>query len=305
MKVDASPNFPVPAPARGLLYFIAAILGFGLMDATAKYLGQTYPVIQIVWARYVFHLVLALLFMSRARFAEIRASKRLPLQILRSLLLLAATGTYYTALRFMPLAEVTAIYFVAPMILTGLSAVMLKERVGLRRWSAVSVGFVGVVIIARPGGEVFHWGALLVMAAALCFTLYEITTRMLSGQDAPFTTLFYTALVGAPVLSAGIPFFWVAPSLFAWTMLVGLGALGFLTHLLLIKALDRAPASSLAPYGYVELIWAVLLGYVIFGDFPDQWTILGAAVVVGSGLYIFYRERRVEAPERPLSRPPE
>lgn len=304
MTVDAPPGPLARTSTRGLLYFMIALIGFSLADAAAKYLSRDYSVIQVAWARYTFHLLFALAFMSRARLAEIRATKQLPLQIGRALLLLVATATYYVGLSHLPLAETTAITYSYPIILTGLSALILREKVGRHRWGAVIVGFLGIVIITHPGGDVFHWAAAVVGATALCFALYQIATRMLSGRDSVFTTLFYTGLVGAVVTSFAAPFSWTAPSPEAWGLMVGLGVFGFGTHFLLIKALDCVPASRLAPYGYIDLIWATSLGYLVFGDFPDQWTIVGAGVIVASGLYIFFRERWGEVPRAVSLGPP-
>jgi drug/metabolite transporter (DMT)-like permease len=285
---------PAGASARGIGFFLLAMLGFVLMDTAAKYLTAEHSVAQIAWARYVFHFAVAVLLLSRARLTRIFQTKALPLQLLRSFILFAATCSFYVAIAYLPLAEAISISYVAPIILTGLSALLLRERVGPRRWAAVFVGFAGVLIIIRPGTDVFQWEGLFLVGTATCYALYQITTRMLSGRDSSFTTVFYTGIVGAIVTSIAAPFFWTSPSWLGWGLFVGLGVMGLGAHYCIIKALEYLPASYLAPYEYFALIWAVIMGYVVFGDFPDGIAIAGAAVIAGSGLYIFYRDRREE-----------
>ncbi len=283
---------PVAPSARGVAYFLVASVLFIAMDTAAKILTEELNAVMAVWGRYVFHLVFASLIFATGRFGRIGWTAQLGLQIVRSLLLVGATLSFFIMLSYMPLAESVALSHVSPIILTVLGALFLRERVGPRRWAAVIVGFIGAMIIIQPGFGTFHWAAPLGLVTATCFAFYAIATRMLSGRDSPATTIFYTALAGAVVMSAAAPFFWIWPSLEAWGLLALLGFLGAVSHLLFIKALDHSSASGLAPYGYSDLIWATLFGIVVFGDFPGPWTIVGAAVVVASGLYIFYRERR-------------
>lgn len=279
--------------SRGITLIVATVFLFVCMDATAKYLAQSYPVAQVVWARYAFHCVFMMPFFVRWGLPQLVRTERLGLQLGRSFLLLACTFLFFTALRYIPLADAGAINFVSPLLVTALSVPLLGEKVGPRRWAAVLIGFAGVLIIIRPGAGVTHPAALLPLLVAFCFALFAITTRLLSRTDSTFTTFFYTATVGMVVMTAVVPFVWKTPDLAAWGLFAVVGLLGAVSHLLLIMAYKNAPAAVLAPFSYVQLIWAVPVGYVWFGDFPDEWTFVGAVIVVGSGLYVWYRERRL------------
>jgi drug/metabolite transporter (DMT)-like permease len=282
---------PRPGGARrGILWMLLATLFFVSMDALAKHLSQSYPVPQVVWARYVFHvLLLALLLGGRVR--GVLRTRRLGLQLLRSVFLLGATGLFFTALSFIPLADASAIMFVAPILVTALALPLLGEHVGPRRWASVVVGFGGALIIIRPGGEGMEPTALFALGAATSYAFYQIATRRLAHSDRPLTTLAYSALLGALATSAVVPAFWVAPDWTGWAGMVGLGLFGGTGHFALIKAFETAPAATVTPFGYAALIWATAYGFVLFGDLPDLWTVLGAAIIAASGLYIFHRER--------------
>jgi drug/metabolite transporter (DMT)-like permease len=290
-----------PSPARqsfrGILLMMAAGFGFTLMDAVAKYLAQSFPVIEVAWGRYLFHaLALPLIVGRYGGFATVR-SNRLWLQLLRSLLLLGSTVFFWYAVKFIPLADATAIGFVGPLILTALSVPFLKEKVGPRRWAAVAVGFFGALIIIRPGPDMAQPAALLPLCSATCFAGYAICTRLLSRSDGWATTLIWSAVVGLVVLSFLVPFHWRSPGLSGWLGLALLGGLGGMAHLLMIFAYARAPASTLAPLSYIQLLWSTGLGFFLFANFPDAWTLAGGIVIAASGLYVIHRERvrRAEA----------
>jgi drug/metabolite transporter (DMT)-like permease len=290
------------APGRGLILMLGATLMFVSLDALAKYLSQSYPVPQVVWARYAALVVLLVLYLGR-RLPGVLRTRRLGLQVWRAVALLLTTGLFFSALSFLPLADATAIMFVAPILVTALSMPLLGERVGPRRWASIVVGFGGALMIIRPGTAAMDPAALLVLAAATCYALYQIMTRRLSRSDPPMTTLFYSAIVGAVLASVTIPFEWVAPrSLGDGLALATLGVFGGLGHFLLIKAFDAAPAATISGFGYFTLIWATLVGFVLFGDLPDLWTVLGALVIAGSGLYILHRERVRKAARPPAAR---
>jgi drug/metabolite transporter (DMT)-like permease len=278
------------SPGRGILWMLFTGICFVGMDTLAKHLTQSYPVAQVVWARYVFHFLLLALVLG-PRLPRTMHSQRLGLQCLRSLLMLGATGLFFTALSFIPLANATAIMFVAPIMVTALAMPLLGERVGPYRWLGVVVGFLGALIIIRPGTETMNPAAILALGAAGCYALYQIATRRLSATEAPMTTLAYTALIGVLATSALVPFVWLPPAPMHWLAMVGLGLLGGVGHFALIKAFQFAPAATVTPFGYTNLIWAVLFGYLIFGDLPDGWTVSGALVIASSGLYIVHRER--------------
>lgn len=265
---------------------------FVTLDALAKQLIQLYPVPQVVWARYVFHLVILAVFLGHRLPASLR-TRRLGLQLLRSLFLLGETGLFFLALGFLQLAEASAIMFVAPLLVTALAVPLLGERVGPRRWTSVLLGFLGALIIIRPGGSAMQVAALLALGAAASYALYQIFTRLLSHSDAPLTNLIYSALIGGLASSVVVPFFWVAPDLAGWIALAGLGLIGGLGQFSLIKAFEAAPAAVVTPFEYSILIWATFYGFFLFGELPDLWTQVGAAIIAASGLYIFHREQRV------------
>lgn len=283
------------SPGRGILWMLATMALFVGLDTVAKYMSQSFPVLQIVWARYMFQ-ILILGVVIAPRLSAILRTERPGLQILRSIFLLTATGFFFSAISLMPLANASAIMSVAPILVTALSMPLLGESVGPHRWASVVVGFLGALVIIRPGSDAMEPAALLALGAACSYSLYQITTRRLAGVDAPMTTLVYSASVGALATSVSVPAVWVAPAPAEWFGLAMLGVLGTLGHFALIKAYGSAPAATVAPFGYSNLIWATLFGFAVFGDLPDRWTVLGAVIIAASGLYIAHRERVRKAP---------
>ncbi len=283
--------FPRPddAPVRGIALMCFAGLCFVIMNTLVKHLAQTYPVPFIVWARYFFHVLLILVVFPR-RVPYLLVSGRKGLQVARSVLVLAATTCMFFAVQSLPLADVVAVAFMAPLLATALSVVMLKEHVGPRRWAAVLAGFVGVLVVIRPGAGIMDWMALLPLGMALFYALYQITTRLVSGLADPVNSLFYTAIVGAAATSAAVPFFWAQPTPAAWAMLAATGIFGGVGHFAVIKAMERAAVSVITPFSYVEMVWATAAGLMVFGEFPDVWTWVGAGIVVASGIYVLHRE---------------
>jgi drug/metabolite transporter (DMT)-like permease len=283
---------PQTRPAVGIALTVLAVFMFTLMDTIGKSLTATYPVVQVVWARYFFNLlVLGFLLPSRG-VVELVRTRHLGLQIGRGALVAVATLCMIAAISVVPLADAYAITFTAPLMVTLFSIPLLGEQVGWRRWTAILVGFGGVLIVIRPGFAEVHPAMLLLVVTAMCFALYQILTRQVSRVpgESTFAMLFYLSLVGAVAFTAAAPFFWhpVAPQ--DWVWMVAMGVLGALGHMLLIRALTLAPASLVAPFVYTQIIWAVGLGYLVFADLPDVWMLIGGAVIVGSGLYVFYRE---------------
>lgn len=278
------------APLRGIVLMCAAVLSFVCMTTLVKYLSDTYPVPMIIWARYFFHFALILVLFPR-RAPRLLESRRKWLQVLRSVLVLLATLCMFTAVSLMPLADVISITFVAPLFVTGLSVLVLREKVGPRRWAAVAAGFLGVLVVMRPGVGVFQWAALLALGQAVLYGSYQIATRFGAGDAKPLNALFYTALVGAAAASLFVPWYWATPDLTGWLLLALTGVFGGLGHLAIIMAYDRAEAAVIAPFGYTELLWALLFGFVVFGDFPDRWTLIGASIIAASGLYVLHREQ--------------
>jgi drug/metabolite transporter (DMT)-like permease len=275
---------------RGILAMLLAFLTFTFVDVTAKHLtGSLHPV-QVVWARYFSQTV----FISILLAPQLRSLARTAhpgLQLLRSGLLFSATLFFFASLSRMELAEAVALMQTAPLIITALAALVLGEVVGIRRWSGVCIGLIGALIILRPGLGVFQPASLLPLGAAACMASYQVATRMLSGADGIWTTMLYTAGAGTVIGSVAVPFFWTTPSLFEVTLMAAMGVFAGLGHMALVYGMGQAPASTLAPFNYTALIWAMILGFVFFAELPDALTLAGAAVIVGAGLYVWHRER--------------
>ena len=285
--------------SRGAALICLAVIAFVIMKGSVRYLGRAgYPVPEIVWARYTFHLVFIMAFFPR-RVPTLLVSTRMGMQVLRSVLMLGATVCMFFALRAMPLADAAAIGFITPLLVVGLSVAILKERVGVRRWSAVTAGFVGMLIIIRPGAGTMQWAALLPVAMAVFYAFYLIVTRLIRDSADPLNALFYTALVGALAASLVLPFHWRTPTPVDGLLMAGTGLFGAIGHYAVIKAYEIVEVSAVAPFSYTELIWATLVGYLGFGDFPDAWTFVGAAIIIGAGLYVIRRERRLGAVAAP------
>jgi drug/metabolite transporter (DMT)-like permease len=265
------------------------------LNAAAKYLGHGYSTIEIVWARYAGHFAYMVAVFLPQRGLRLFYTERLSTQVLRSALLLSATGVYFTALHYTELPTAAVISFVSPFITTALAGIMLGEQVGAHRWAAVGVGFLGALFILRPGSGVVHLASFLVLISATCNALYQILTRRLAARDSAETSNTYIAVVGFALSSVLLPVVWEAPhSLLDFLLLISLGIFGGFGHYFIVKALEWGPAAVIAPLNYGQLIGTVIIGYLAFGEFPDAATWFGAIVIIGSGLYIFYRERRRE-----------
>jgi len=285
--------------ARAVLYMLYTVIFFAVLETTGKYLSRFYPVPEVVWARYTVHLLLMLVVLApRLRLRLVTTARPID-QILRATLLLGSTLCNFAALSFLPLAEVKAISFVSPLLVAIFAVWLLREHVSWDKWLAVIVGFLGVLFIVRPGSAMLTWASALALGTAFCYSLYQIMTRRISEDEDPITTLFYTALVGVVVMSAIMPFLWVTPSLKHLPLMLLLGTMGACGHFLLIKALELERASALSPLGYTQLLWVTLLGYLVFGDLPDQHAVIGMGIIVGSGLYVAWghRARRREEPD--------
>jgi drug/metabolite transporter (DMT)-like permease len=279
---------------RGILQMLAAVLCFALLDATAKHLSQKFPVPMLVWARYTLHFVLMLLFLAPTLRWNLVATRRPVLQIVRALMLVGVTGFAMAAFRHLPLAETTALLFITPLIVALLAGPFLGERLRPLHWAASVCGFGGALLIARPDGALNATGLALVVAAALCYSVYQIQTRLLSPTENTLTMLFYTALVGTAGMTLAAPLYWSGP-LPDWReglMIASLGLYGGTGHFLLISAFRHAPATTLSPFLYVQLIWATLLGWLVFGHWPDGATLLGMAVIAARSASLALTQRR-------------
>lgn len=267
------------------------MLLFVSMDTCAKYLVGQYPTMQVVWGRYLFQVLILLVVLAPKIHILIR-TQSLKFQLIRSLFLLGATLCFFTGLNTIQVAEGSAIMFTAPLMVTAAAPFILKEKVGIRRWLSVVVGFIGALIIIRPGNGAITVGSLWALGAAACYACYQLSTRALSGHDSVLTTLFYSALLGALIMSMIVPshFVMFTPKDLAIEAL--LGTFGTLGHFCMIKAFTHAEASKVAPYSYTNLIWATLIGFALFGTIPDIWTYVGAGIIIASGFYIIHRERQ-------------
>lgn len=287
-----SPTAEKPRLLRGIVLVLVTVALFSITDLCSKYLTRFYPVAFVVWACYTFHLVFIVAALGPRLGKGLVRTAHPGVQIVRGFLLVGASLFFVGALKYMPLAESTSIAFLTPLIVTLLSVVFLKEHVDAARWIAVASGFIGVLVIIRPGSDVFHWAVLLPIGNAVAFASYQVLTRKIAAVESAYTSIFYAGLVGSLLLSAALPYIWVTPqSLAHGALLVFVGVLSGSAHLLLIKAYSHAPASRLAPFTYSQLIWVMLIGFVAFGDFPDAWSLAGIALLVASGIYIATHER--------------
>lgn len=287
----------------GVAMMLAAMATLPFLDVVAKFLGQQgLPILQIVWARMAMGTLmtapLALhaagpggLGLGGGRAARVHA--------LRAALLIAATFCFFAALKWLPIADALAVFFVNPLLVTALSPLILGERVGPRRWAAVAVGFCGTLIIIRPGFQQINPGMIYALGSGTCLALYLLVTRRISGRDAAMVTTYRTSLLGALICSALVLPVWQEPTGQQWLMFLALGFFSTLGHGLIVMAYDRAEASLLAPLAYTEIIMAVVAGWWFFGDFPDRYTFAGLAVLIGCAIYISAREQRQGKAGRP------
>jgi drug/metabolite transporter (DMT)-like permease len=283
-----------PPLRRALPFILFAGLCFSTLDATAKHLVQTHSLFVVVWARYAGQMLVTTPIAFQRGGAGVWRTRHPKVQLLRSLCLVIATACFFGGLRFLPLAEGTAVSFLAPMIGLLLAYPVLGERPTRARWMAAVGGFAGILILVRPGGAVFHPAILLLLGAAVSNALYQLLTRKLPG-DASHTTLFYSGLVGTLILSLALPFV-ETPATITGSDIFFLGVLGLLAgvgHWGLIIAFTRAPATLVAPFTYVGMIWATLYGLAIFGHLPDGWSFVGMGVIVASGVGLMAHEQRL------------
>ena len=274
----------------GILLTMSSLVLFTIGEVLVKFLIREHDVTQVVWARYTFHALVTAVFLFRTGIGGHARTERLGLHLGRSALMLLATTAFFLALRYLPLADAVAINFVAPILVTAFAIPILKEHVGRRRWIAIIVGFCGVLIIIRPGLGVMHWATALPLCTAAGYALYQVLTRFAARTENTNTSLFWTSVFGVVVSSCAVPFFWTQPSPTAWIMMIALGGVYGFGHYLLIRGLEIAPTSMLSPFFYTQIIWATLFGFIFFGHFPDAPTLVGLAVVMASGLYIWRRE---------------
>lgn len=273
-----------------------AVLCFTFLDTTAKYLvQQNIPAIEVVWARYVGHALIMLIFINPWSVKGLFHTKKPWLQFIRSLLLFAATFSNFIALKYLQLAETMSIIFATPLIVAVLAGVFLGQWIGRHQWLAIGIGFAGVLVITRPGFGDVHWAVSLSCFGALSYAGYNLLTRVLATHDRTTTTLVYSSLAGALLLTPAMPSLFIAPSdLFTTLLLVTTGLWGLIGHWLLIAAHRHVSAQDLSPFIYTQIVWMTLAGWLVFGDVPGLSTFAGALVVVASGLYLLWAERHKE-----------
>ncbi len=288
-RVSAAPD----APVTGILLLIAAAILIPISDGFAKILARDLPAAQIVWLRYGSQTLLILPIALWWHGWRIFQTAKPLTQALRSALITIAAFCFFSAITTIPLADAVAVFFINPFVVTALSPLVLGERVGVWRWSAVVCGFLGTMILVRPGFETLDVGHLYAMGAGTAFALFALVTRRLAGGDPPLVTTFLTGIGALFLTSLVAPFVWVEMTVAHVAPVVGMGALGCLFSIFVILAYERASASQLAPFGYVEIAAAAAVGWVMFGDFPDALTWVGIGVITASGIVIALREARL------------
>jgi drug/metabolite transporter (DMT)-like permease len=287
------PKAPARAdrPFKGIALILASTIFLGASDVTAKYLSATLPSVEIAWIRFlVFAMIMTPAMLPGSPLFALQTG-RPGLQLLRGAALLGSSLFFISGLRYLPIAEASATGFVAPLFVTALSIVFLAEKVGLRRWIATGVGLLGVIIILRPGSGAFHPAAFFPIVSALAWACTLIMTRMMSGSERAITIMTYSSIAGVCILSVLVPFVWVAPTWHDILFGIFIGVASTAGQWIVVLAFRYADASVLAPFSYTQLLWVSILGFLVFGEVPDVWTVTGAAFIVASGLYTAHRER--------------
>ena len=276
---------------KAIIFSLLGWMFLPVMDGFAKYLSADLPIMQITWARYFFTVVFTLPIMFFFFNKQLVWSDKPKLQILRGLILLFANICFFYSISVIALAKALTLAFIAPLIVTAFSPLLLGEKVGFKRWTAVVIGFIGSLVVIRPGFLEINLASVSALGTGFLYGFYLIITRKLSTSDNPLLTILITGMVGAVLVSLIIPFYWVNPTINQWSLMAGIGIFACIGHLFLILSLKYADASKLAPLGYTEIIPNVLIGYYFFSEIPDSWTYLGLVIIVLSGLYISRREK--------------
>ena len=300
--MSGSDKTPAEDPIRGILLTLSATILFTVSDTLAKVLSTELPVVQIAWIRYVIFVGFAAALSWRASSRDktrMLAVKSRPMQVARGLCLVGSGLFFILGVRQMAIAEAIAISFIAPLLITVMSIPILGETVGIRRWMAVATGMIGVLIVVRPGTAGFQPAALFGIASALCWSTGLVITRKIANTERASTTLLWSSGVGLLVLCVLLPFNHAWPTLPQFALALALGCCASAGQWMVVLAHRQAPASVLAPFTYVQLPWSVLAGYLVFSAIPDRWTLLGAAIIIASGLYTAHRERVRAAARRP------
>ena len=279
---------------KAISFNLLAWVMLPIMDGFAKYLSSDLPVLQITWARYFFTVAFTLPIMFFFFRKNLVWTDKPKLQLIRGLILLTANVCFFYSISIISLAKALTLAFIAPLIVTAFSPIFLGEKVGFRRWSAVIIGFIGSMVVIRPGFVEINLASLAALGTGVMYGFYLIITRKLSSSDNPLLTLLLTGVVGAIIISFVMPFVWIKPTLNQWSMMAAIGIFACVGHLFIILSLKYADASKLAPFSYFEIVTNIIIGYYFFSDFPDKWTFLGLFIIILSGIYISRRENIVK-----------
>ena len=279
---------------KAITFNLLAWVMLPIMDGFAKYLSSDLPVLQITWARYFFTVAFTLPIMFFFFRKNLVWTDKPKLQLIRGLILLTANVCFFYSISIISLAKALTLAFIAPLIVTSFSPIFLGEKVGFRRWSAVIIGFIGSMVVIRPGFVEINLASLAALGTGVMYGFYLIITRKLSSSDNPLLTLLLTGVVGAIIISFVMPFVWIKPTLNQWSMMAAIGIFACVGHLFIILSLKYADASKLAPFSYFEIVTNIIIGYYFFSDFPDKWTFLGLFIIILSGIYISRRENIVK-----------
>ena len=278
---------------KAITFNLLAWVMLPIMDGFAKYLSSDLPVLQITWARYFFTVAFTLPIMFFFFRKNLVWTDKPKLQLIRGLILLTANVCFFYSISIISLAKALTLAFIAPLIVTAFSPIFLGEKVGFRRWSAVIIGFIGSMVVIRPGFVEINLASLAALGTGVMYGFYLIITRKLSSSDNPLLTLLLTGVVGAIIISFVMPFVWIKPTLNQWSMMAAIGIFACVGHLFIILSLKYADASKLAPFSYFEIVTNIIIGYYFFSDFPDKWTFLGLFIIILSGIYISRRENLI------------
>ena len=279
---------------KAITFNLLAWVMLPIMDGFAKYLSSDLPVLQITWARYFFTVAFTLPIMFFFFRKNLVWTDKPKLQLIRGLILLTANVCFFYSISIITLAKALTLAFIAPLIVTAFSPIFLGEKVGFRRWSAVIIGFIGSMVVIRPGFVEINLASLAALGTGVMYGFYLIITRKLSSSDNPLLTLLLTGVVGAIIISFVMPFVWIKPTLNQWSMMAAIGIFACVGHLFIILSLKYADASKLAPFSYFEIVTNIIIGYYFFSDFPDKWTFLGLFIIILSGIYISRRENIIK-----------
>ena len=279
---------------KAITFNLLAWVMLPIMDGFAKYLSSDLPVLQITWARYFFTVAFTLPIMFFFFRKNLVWTDKPKLQLIRGLILLTANICFFYSISIISLAKALTLAFIAPLIVTAFSPIFLGEKVGFRRWSAVIIGFIGSMVVIRPGFVEINLASLAALGTGVMYGFYLIITRKLSSSDNPLLTLLLTGVVGAIIISFVMPFVWIKPTLNQWSMMAAIGIFACVGHLFIILSLKYADASKLAPFSYFEIVTNIIIGYYFFSDFPDKWTFLGLFIIILSGIYISRRENIIK-----------